>query len=48
MRVKIFIDFWNFQLSWNEYHQRKGAKGSCFIRRSDALVGPWLVKVSVF
>lgn len=27
MRVKIFIDFWNFQLSWNEYHQRKGAAG---------------------
>lgn len=26
MRVKIFIDFWNFQLAWNEYHQRKGAK----------------------
>jgi uncharacterized LabA/DUF88 family protein len=25
MRVKIFIDFWNFQLSWNEYHRRKGA-----------------------
>jgi len=25
MRVKIFIDFWNFQLSWNEFHQRKGA-----------------------
>lgn len=26
MRVRIFIDFWNFQLSWNEYHQRKGAQ----------------------
>lgn len=26
MCVKIFIDFWNFQLSWNEYHQRNGVK----------------------
>jgi hypothetical protein len=26
MRVKLFIDFWNFQLSWNEHHQRRGAK----------------------
>lgn len=26
-RVRIFIDFWNFQLSWNEYHRNKGAQG---------------------
>ena len=25
MRVKIFIDFWNFQLGWNEYHAKLGA-----------------------
>lgn len=25
MRVKIFVDFWNFQLAWNSYHQRVGA-----------------------
>lgn len=25
MRVKLFVDFWNFQLSWNDYHQRAGA-----------------------
>jgi hypothetical protein len=25
MKVKIFIDFWNFQLSWNEYHANLGA-----------------------
>lgn len=25
MKVKIFIDFWNLQLSWNEYHERLGA-----------------------
>ena len=24
MKVKIFIDFWNLQLSWNEYHGRLG------------------------
>lgn len=24
-RVKIFIDFWNFQLSWNEFHARYGS-----------------------
>lgn len=23
-RVRIFIDFWNFQLSWNEFHARRG------------------------
>lgn len=23
-RIRIFIDFWNFQLSWNEYHRQKG------------------------
>jgi uncharacterized LabA/DUF88 family protein len=23
-RVRIFIDFWNFQLGWNQYHERKG------------------------
>lgn len=24
LRVKIFIDFWSLQLSWNEYHARRG------------------------
>jgi uncharacterized LabA/DUF88 family protein len=27
MRVKIFIDFWNFQLAWNDYHRAQGAPG---------------------
>jgi hypothetical protein len=27
LRVKIFIDFWSFQLSWNEYHAHRGAGG---------------------
>lgn len=27
MRVKIFIDFWNYQLAWNEYHRAHGASG---------------------
>lgn len=25
-RVKIFIDFWNLQLTWNDYHSRRGAR----------------------
>jgi len=25
MKVKIFIDFWNLQISWNEYHNKLGA-----------------------
>ncbi len=25
MRVKIFIDFWNFQLAWNSYFERRAA-----------------------
>lgn len=25
MKVKIFVDFWNFQLSWNDYHNSIGA-----------------------
>ena len=25
MKVKIFIDFWNLQLSWNEYHHKLGS-----------------------
>jgi uncharacterized LabA/DUF88 family protein len=24
MKVKIFVDFWNIQLSWNEYHRKQG------------------------
>lgn len=24
-RVRIFIDFWNFQISWNEFHARRGS-----------------------
>lgn len=24
-RVRVFIDFWNFQLNWNEFHSRTGA-----------------------
>lgn len=25
VRVRIFIDFWNFQINWNDYHARNGA-----------------------
>ncbi len=24
-RVRLFIDFWNFQLNWNDYHSKAGA-----------------------
>lgn len=24
MRVRIFVDFWNFQLAWNRYHEARG------------------------
>ncbi|HEX6042516.1 NYN domain-containing protein, partial [Longimicrobium sp.] len=27
-RVMIFVDFWNTQLSWNEWHQRRGARST--------------------
>ncbi|MEW6674185.1 MAG: NYN domain-containing protein [Thermodesulfobacteriota bacterium] len=33
MKVKIFVDFWNLQLSWNEYHLRLGS--------SDIIRIPW-------
>lgn len=26
-RVRLFIDFWNFQLNWNDYHYHAGASG---------------------
>lgn len=36
-RVRIFIDFWNFQLSWNEYHRNKGNQGVVRIPWEDVL-----------
>jgi uncharacterized LabA/DUF88 family protein len=36
-RVKIFIDFWSFQLSWNEYHSRRGASSTVRIPWSPRL-----------
>lgn len=24
-RVRLFIDFWNFQINWNQYHSKAGA-----------------------
>ena len=26
-RVRLFIDFWNLQLNWNEFHSKSGAQG---------------------
>ena len=28
MKVKIFVDFWNLQISWNEFHKKNGEKGT--------------------
>lgn len=25
-RVKIYVDFWNLQITWNEFHARRGAR----------------------
>lgn len=37
-RIRIFIDFWNFQLSWNNYHFKKGTKEKpCRIPWEDSL-----------
>jgi uncharacterized LabA/DUF88 family protein len=33
MRVRIFVDFWNLQIQWNELHQKAGAK--------DRIAIPW-------
>ncbi len=24
-RVRMFVDFWNFQINWNDYHQKAGS-----------------------
>jgi uncharacterized LabA/DUF88 family protein len=45
MKVKIFIDFWNIQLSWNEYHRKLGAKGTIKIPWEDTLPNALLKKV---
>ena len=45
MKVKIFIDFWNFQLSWNEYHERLGAKATVKIPWEETLPKVLLSKV---
>jgi uncharacterized LabA/DUF88 family protein len=37
MKVKIFIDFWNLQLSWNEYHRKLGT--------ADPVRIPWETKL---
>ena len=26
MKVRIFIDFWNLQLQWNHFHEKRGEK----------------------
>lgn len=37
IRVRIFVDFWNFQINWNEYHAQRGAAGIVQIPWKDVL-----------
>ncbi len=37
MRVRIFVDFWNFQIHWNTYHRRSGRTGVVRIPWKDVL-----------
>lgn len=37
MKVKIFIDFWNLQINWNEYHNKLGATAPVNIPWGDKL-----------
>jgi uncharacterized LabA/DUF88 family protein len=36
-RIRIFIDFWNFQLAWNGYHSNLGATSRVVIPWEDLL-----------
>ena len=36
-RVRIFVDFWNLQLNWNDHHTRAGATGRVQIPWKDIL-----------
>jgi len=36
-RVRIFVDFWNFQIGWNECHSGRGASGIVTIPWKDTL-----------
>lgn len=46
MKVKIFIDFWNLQLAWNEYHLKMGVRGLVKIPWENTLPQVLLNKVS--
>ncbi|MCK4910339.1 MAG: NYN domain-containing protein [Thermodesulfovibrionales bacterium] len=45
MKVKIFVDFWNLQLAWNEYHRGIGATAPVRIPWRDKLPKTLLEKV---
>lgn len=36
-RVRVFVDFWNFQIQWNQCHTRLGAKNLIQIPWKDVL-----------
>ena len=37
IRVRIFVDFWNFQIYWNELHSRRGATSPVQVPWKDVL-----------
>lgn len=45
-RVRIFVDFWNFQLSWNDYHRVPGKPGIIPIPWEEALPKATVAKVA--
>jgi uncharacterized LabA/DUF88 family protein len=47
MRVKIFVDFWNLQLAWNEYHWKNGATGTIRIPWESKLPQVLIGKVGI-
>jgi hypothetical protein len=46
-KVKIFIDFWNFQICWNEYHTSVGTTGRVKIPWGNVLTNALLKKINI-
>jgi hypothetical protein len=45
-RIRIFVDFWNFQLNWNDYHKRQGTTHTVPIPWKDAFPLTLVTEVS--
>ena len=46
VRVRLFVDFWNFQLNWNDYHASKGASAPVPIPWKDVLSSVLITEAS--